>query len=250
MPGALPARPDRAHSGVMTITVITGANKGIGFETARRLVERGHTVYVGARDADRGRRAADALGARALLLDVTDDASVRAAADRVREEAGHVDVLVNNAGVNQPAKAVEEFTATDVQRVYDTNVFGVVRTVHAFLPLLRKAGAPVVVNVTSALGSLTVNALPDSTTLLPTWVPLLAYNSSKAALNMLTVLYAKSLPEIRISAVTPGFTATDLNGHSGTLSVEQGAEIVVATAAAGADAPTCAFVEASGPVPW
>ncbi|MET8284312.1 SDR family NAD(P)-dependent oxidoreductase [Streptomyces sp. NPDC051639] len=234
----------------MTITVITGANKGIGFETARRLVERGHTVYVGARDADRGRRAADALGARALLLDVTDDASVRAAADRVREEAGHVDVLVNNAGINQPAKTVEEFTATDVQRVYDTNVFGVVRTVHAFLPLLRKAGAPVVVNVTSALGSLTVNALPDSTTLLPTWVPLLAYNSSKAALNMLTVLYAKSLPEIRISAVTPGFTATDLNGHSGTLSVEQGAEIVVATAAAGADAPTCAFVEASGPVPW
>ncbi|MEU2738811.1 SDR family NAD(P)-dependent oxidoreductase [Streptomyces sp. NPDC007095] len=234
----------------MTITVITGANKGIGYETARRLVERGHTVYVGARDARRGKEAAGALGARALLLDVTDDASVQAAADRLREEAGHVDVLVNNAGINQPAKPVQELTGPDLQRVYDTNVFGPVRTLHAFLPLLRKAEAPVVVNVSSSLGSLTINAHPDSRSLLSSWVPALAYNSSKAALNMLTVLYAKAHPEIRISAVNPGFTATDLNGHAGTLSVEEGAEIIVATAAAGADAPSGAFVENGGTLPW
>lgn len=234
-----------------TVTVITGANKGLGFETARRLIEAGHTVYAGARDVHRGRQAAKALGARPLLVDVTDDASVAAAAAQVRAEAGRVDVLINNAGVAGPAAAAGELTAADLQDVFDTNVFGVVRTTRAFLPLLQAAPRPAIVNVSSALGSLTINADPAAhSDLLPAWAPLLAYNSSKAALNMLTAVYAQSLPQISVVSVDPGFTATDLNGHQGTQSVEEGAAVIVAAATAGTGTPSPAFVGATGPVPW
>ncbi|MGP3922742.1 SDR family NAD(P)-dependent oxidoreductase [Streptomyces sp. 8N616] len=235
----------------MTVTVITGANKGLGFETARRLIEQGHTVYVGARDARRGEEAARALGARPLLIDITDDQSVTAAAEAVRAEAGHVDVLINNAGIAGPASPTGELTAADLQQVYDTNVFGAVRTVRAFLPLLEVANSPAIVNVSSGLGSLAINADPAAyTAILPAWAPLLAYNSSKAALNMLTVLYAQKYTQIRLTAVDPGFTATDLNGHQGTQSVEEGAAVITAAATAGPDAPTGTFLGASGPVPW
>lgn len=235
----------------MTVTVITGANKGLGFETARRLIERGHTVYTGARDARRGKEAARSLGSRPLLIDITDDRSVTAAAETVRAEAGHVDVLVNNAGIAGPASPTGELTAADLRGVYDTNVFGAVRTVRAFLPALRAASSPAIVNVSSALGSLAINADPAAhTDILPAWAPLLAYNSSKAALNMLTVLYAREYPEIRFTAVDPGFTATDLNGHQGTQSVEEGAAVIIAAADAGADTHTGGFLGASGPVPW
>ncbi|MCX2923476.1 SDR family NAD(P)-dependent oxidoreductase [Streptomyces sp. NEAU-W12] len=234
-----------------TVTVITGANKGLGFETARRLIEAGHTVYAGARDAHRGRQAAKALGARPLLVDVTDDASVAAAAAQVRAEAGRVDVLVNNAGIAGPAAPAGELTAADLQDVFATNVFGVVRTTRAFLPLLQAAARPAIVNVSSALGSLTINADPPAhSDLLPAWAPLLAYNSSKAALNMLTAVYAQSLPQISVVSVDPGFTATDLNGHQGTQSVEEGAAVIVAAATAGTGTPSPAFVGATGPVPW
>ncbi|CAL9591728.1 NADP-dependent 3-hydroxy acid dehydrogenase YdfG [Nocardiopsis dassonvillei] len=234
-----------------TVTVIAGANKGLGFETARRLIEAGHTVYAGARDADRGERAADALRARPLLIDITDDASVAAAAAQVRAEVGRVDVLVNNAGIAGPAGPADELTAGDLRHVFDTNVFGAVRTTRAFLPLLRKAERPAVVNVSSALGSLAINADPAAhADLLPAWAPLLAYNSSKAALNMLTAVYAQSLARIRVVSVDPGFTATDLNGHQGTQSVEEGAAAIVAAATAGPGTPTPAFVGATGPVPW
>ncbi|MGW7410153.1 SDR family NAD(P)-dependent oxidoreductase [Streptomyces sp. NPDC054833] len=235
----------------MTVTVITGANKGLGFETARRLIELGHTVYAGSRDVHRGEQAAKALGARPLLIDITDEASVAAAADVVRAEAGHVDVLINNAGIAGPAAPAGELTAADLQHVYDTNVFGAVRTTRAFLPLLQAAGHPAVVNVSSGLGSLTINADPAAHAgILPAWAPLLAYNSSKAALNMLTAVYAQVFPRITVTSVDPGFTATDLNGHQGTQSVEEGAAVIAAAATASPSAPTGTFVGASGPVPW
>ncbi|WP_235486951.1 SDR family NAD(P)-dependent oxidoreductase, partial [Frankia sp. AvcI1] len=165
----------------MTTTLITGANKGLGFETARRLTEAGHTVYVGARDADRGREAAERLGARFVQLDVTDEGSVEAAAKTVRAEAGGLDVLVNNAGIVGARKLgrLGEVTAADMLATYDTNVFGVVRVTRAFLPLLADSDAPVVVNVGSGLGSLAATNDPNR---IESQVTGLDYHSSKTAL--------------------------------------------------------------------
>jgi NAD(P)-dependent dehydrogenase (short-subunit alcohol dehydrogenase family) len=230
-----------------TTTLITGANKGLGFETARRLAAAGHTVYLGARDARRGQEAAERLGARPLLLDVTSDASVAAAAALVREQAGRLDVLVNNAGIAGRMAPVGAVTAADLSTVYDTNVFGVVRVLHAFLPLLEAAAAPVVVNVSSGLGSLAVTTDPGR---MESTIPALAYASSKTALNMLTSQYAKAYPAMRINAVDPGYTATDLNGHSGTQTVEEGAEVIVRMAMIGPGGPTGGYFDVSGPVPW
>ncbi|GAA2652623.1 SDR family NAD(P)-dependent oxidoreductase [Streptomyces lunalinharesii] len=235
----------------MTTTLITGANKGLGFETARRLVAAGHTVYVGSRDAERGRRAAERLGARTVLLDVTDDASVAAAARTVAADGG-LDVLINNAGVEGRTEdagviGAADATADAVRRVFETNVFGVVRVSHAFLPLLQRSAAPVVVNVSSGLASLSHASDPDS----PAYgYPGVAYPASKAAVNMLTVQYAKAFPNIRINAVEPGYTATDLNGRTGTQTVEEGAEIIVRMAQVGPDGPTGGYFDVSGPLPW
>ncbi|MFE9888865.1 SDR family oxidoreductase [Streptomyces scopuliridis] len=230
----------------MTTTLITGANKGLGFETARRLIAAGHTVYVGSRDPERGRRAAERLGARMVVIDVTDDVSVDAAA-RTIEADGGLDVLVNNAGIEGNAVGAAEATADMLRPLFDTNVFGVVRVTHAFLPLLRRSAAPVVVNVSSGLASKTL----VSTVGTPTYAyPGVAYPASKAALNMVTVQYAKALPEMRINAVEPGYTATDLNKHSGTQTVEEGAEIIVRMAQVGPDGPTGGYFDVEGPLPW
>ena len=231
----------------MTTTLITGANKGLGRETARRLVEAGHDVYVGARDPERGAAAARELGCRFVRLDVLDDASVAAAADTVQQRHGALDVLVNNAGITGGAVPAEDTTAEHVQRVYATNVLGVVRVTHAFLPLLLRSTAPAIVNVSSGLGSLAVTT--DPTLPWSSWKGL-AYPSSKAALNMLTSQYAKNFPQIRINAVDPGYTATDLNGHHGTQSVEEGAEIIVSMAMSAPDQPTGGFFDRHGVVPW
>jgi NAD(P)-dependent dehydrogenase (short-subunit alcohol dehydrogenase family) len=235
----------------MTTTLITGANKGLGFETARRLVEAGHTVYVGARDTDRGRAAAERIGARFLLIDVTDDASVQAAAKTVEADGG-LDVLVNNAGIELrgPGNSVPpagDTTADEMRTVYETNVFGVVRVTHAFLPLLQRSPAPVVVNVSSGLASLAGLSDPDSPA---HFYQALAYPSSKTAVNMITVQYAKAFPGLRINAVEPGFTATDLNGRTGTQTVEEGAEIIVRMAQVGPDGPTGGYFGIDGPLPW
>ncbi|MEV7452905.1 SDR family oxidoreductase [Streptomyces nigra] len=235
----------------MTTTLITGANKGLGFETARRLVEAGHTVYVGARDTDRGRAAAERIGARFLLIDVTDDASVQAAAKTVEADGG-LDVLVNNAGIELrgPGNSVPpagDTTADEMRTVYETNVFGVVRVTHAFLPLLQRSPAPVVVNVSSGLASLAGLSDPDSPA---HFYQALAYPSSKTAVNMITVQYAKAFPGLRINAVEPGFTATDLNGRTGTQTVEEGAEIIVRMAQVGPDGPTGGYFDIDGPLPW
>ncbi|HEY8720254.1 SDR family NAD(P)-dependent oxidoreductase [Pengzhenrongella sp.] len=229
----------------MTTTLITGANKGLGLQTVRQLIAAGHTVYLGARDAERGQRAADEVGARLLLIDVTDDDSDAAAAATVRDQVGHLDV-VNNAGIiggTSPA----DTTGPDIQRVFDTNVFGVVRVMHAFLPLLEAADTPVVVNVSSGLGSMAVTTDParfEST------IRSLDYNSSKSAVNMLTSQYAKAFPAIKVNAVDPGYTATDLNGHSGHQTIEQGAEIIVRMAQIGADGPTGGYFDSAGTVAW
>ncbi|MGW2130205.1 SDR family NAD(P)-dependent oxidoreductase [Streptomyces coelicoflavus] len=235
----------------MTTTLITGANKGLGFETARRLVAAGHTVYAAARDPERGRRAAAELGARPLVLDVTDDASVAAAVRTVAADGG-LDVLVNNAGIEERGEhntvtGADGTTAGLLRTVFETNVFGPVRVMHAFLPLLRRSAAPVVVNVSSGLASLTGLGSPGS----PGYgYPGLAYPASKTAVNALTVQYAKAFPGMRINAVEPGFTATDLNGNTGTQTVAVGAEVIVRTARLGPDGPTGGFFDAAGPLPW
>ncbi|MGA2829430.1 MAG: SDR family NAD(P)-dependent oxidoreductase [Streptosporangiaceae bacterium] len=231
----------------MTTTLITGANKGLGREAARQLIAAGHTVYIGSRDEQRGKETAGQLGARLLVIDVTSDESVQAAAEQVRQEAGRLDVLVNNAGIAGGRPAPADVTAADVQAVYDTNVFGVVRVTHAFLPLLQASDAPVIVNVSSGLGSLAVTTNPER---MESRFPTLAYSSSKAAVNMLTSQYAKAFPAIRINVVDPGYTATDLNANSGTQTIGEGAEIIVRMAQIGPDGPTGAYFDRHGTVPW
>ncbi|MEV8374052.1 SDR family NAD(P)-dependent oxidoreductase [Kribbella sp. NPDC056861] len=228
----------------MTTTLITGANKSLGYETARQLVALGHTVYVAARDPERGRKAADELGARFVQLDVTDDESVRAAA----KEVGQLDVLINNAGIPGPFKPANELTVQDYQDVYDVNVFGAFRVLDAFLPLLEASDAPVVVNVSSGLGSIAMAT--DPTVREPAWIPAPIYSSSKAALNMLTAQYAHLYPALRINAVDPGYTATDFNHHSGHQTIPEGAEIIVRLATIDRTGPTATYQRSAGVVPW
>ncbi|WP_371537991.1 SDR family NAD(P)-dependent oxidoreductase [Streptomyces sp. NBC_01023] len=229
----------------MTTTLITGANKGLGHETARRLLAAGHTVYVGARNTDRGAAAASELGARFVHLDVTDDASVAAAAAAIEADGG-LDVLVNNAGIEVRSTegaivGAAELTADVMREVFETNVFGLVRVTHAFLPLLDRSASPVVVNVSSGTASLAQAGKG---------YPGVAYPASKTAVNMLTVQFAKAFPLMRINAVEPGYTATDLNRHEGTQTVEQGAEVIVRMAQLGPDGPTGGFFGATGSIPW
>jgi NAD(P)-dependent dehydrogenase (short-subunit alcohol dehydrogenase family) len=231
----------------MTTTLITGSNKGLGRETARRLLAAGHDVWIGARDAERGQATADELGARFVQLDVTDEDSVRAAAERVRVESGTLDVLINNAAITGPRQQVPDVGGDDIRAVFETNLFGVVRVTHAFLPLLERSENPVIVNVSSGLGSMTAVTDPDR---LESTIISLPYPSSKSALNMVTAQYAKALPRMRINAVDPGYTATDLNGHNGYKTVEQGAEVIVAMARLDGSGPTGTFVDENGTVPW
>ncbi len=231
----------------MTTTFITGANKSLGYETARRLLQAGHTVLVGARDPERGRAAAEALGARFVQIDVTDDASVAAAAADVAAHEGTVDVLVNNAGISGPQTPAEDLTADDARAVYETNVFGPLRVTNAFLPLLRTSENPVVVNVTSGLGSFAATHDPDR---VESQVTAPLYTSSKSALTMLTTQFAKALPDVKFNAVDPGYTATDLNGHSGPQTVTEGTDAIVELASIGKDGPTGQFRDRAGVVPW
>ena len=208
----------------METALVTGGNKGIGREIARRLVAEGLTVYVGARDETRGQAAADAIGARFVRLDVTDEESVAKAV----AEISSLDVLVNNAGVAvdwgvDPA----DMSAEMMRQAFEVNVFGVVTMTKACVPLLRRSPAGRIVNMSSPLGSLTLLSDPDSSI---AHRKLLAYSSSKAALNALTVIYASALAPIRVNAVNPGLIATDLNGFTpgeGVGTVEQGAEVPV-----------------------
>lgn len=227
-----------------TIALITGANKGIGLATARQLGARGMTVLVGARDAARGREAADKLraegvDARSVPLEVTDAASVAAAAELVEREYGHLDVLVNNAGIIRAdgAGLPSQTTLVSLREVYETNVFGVVAVTNALLPLLRRAPAARIVNVSSEVGSIAVMTDPEGALFALTSIP---YPSSKTALNMITAMYAKELRDtpIKVNAANPGYCATDLNHHSGFRTPEEGAEVSVHLATLPADAPS------------
>jgi NAD(P)-dependent dehydrogenase (short-subunit alcohol dehydrogenase family) len=235
------------------VAMVTGANKGIGFAIVRGLLELGLVVYLGARDAERGERAAaEVAGARFVHLDVTDPASIAAAAERIDREQGVLDILVNNAGiVVRPVLAPSETTVAQLRETYETNVFGVVAVTNGMLPLLRTSRAGRIVNLTSDLGSLTM-ASGD-----PDHPRLLAYNSSKAALNAVTVTYANELRDqgILVNAVSPGSVATDQNGHRGVLSPDQGALLPIRMATLPADGPTGTAVTADTdlaqhPLPW
>jgi NAD(P)-dependent dehydrogenase (short-subunit alcohol dehydrogenase family) len=230
----------------MPTTLITGANKGLGRETARRLLADGHDVWIAARDPERGQAAAEELGARFVELDVTDDRSVASAAERVARDGG-IDVLVNNAGIVGARKPLPEMTPGDIRDVFETNVLGVVRVTRAFLPLLERSPNPVVVNVSSGMGSIAVTSDPER---LESTIVSLAYPASKTALNMITTQYAKAYPHMRVNAVDPGYTATDFNDHRGTKPVEQGAEAIVRMAELDGSGPTGTFVDEDGPVPW
>jgi NAD(P)-dependent dehydrogenase (short-subunit alcohol dehydrogenase family) len=227
----------------MTVTLITGANKGLGYETARRLLENGHNVYIGARDLKLGEAAAERLGAQFVQLNVTDDASVAAALELIDQREGRLDVLVNNAGIS--SATVDGPTA---QSVFDTNAIGVIRVTQAALPLLEKSANPVVVNVSSALGSFWAVTNPERRQF---HFPSIVYGASKAAVSMLTVQYAKTYPNIKFNAVEPGFTATELTPMSGAgQPVEKGAEVIVRMATIGADGPSGTFQEGDDELAW
>lgn len=231
----------------MTIAFITGANKGLGYKTARRLAELGQTVIIGARDQERGQAAADALGARFVTIDVTDDSSVRRAAADVEAHEGYIDTLINNAGLIGSHALAGELTGEDAELVYQTNVISIVRVTGAFLPLLRRSSDPAVINVSSGMGSFAVTHDPDR---VESGIVSPLYTSSKAAVTMLTTQYAKARPEMRVNAADPGYTATDLNGNSGTQTVTEGTDAIIALATEGPAGGTGRFIDRLGTVAW
>jgi len=248
-----------------TIALITGANKGIGLETARQLGVCGVTVLAGARDEARGLQAERALrdagaDARFVRLDVTDPKSAREAADWVDHQYGRLDILVNNAGIARAGGPPSQTDLDAMREVYETNVFGVVIVTNAMLPLLRRAPAARIVNVSSEVGSIT--SMTDPASPLAQMPASLAYPSSKSALNMITALYAKELRDtpVKVNAANPGYTATDLNRHNGFRSVAEGAEASVHLATLDADDPSGILwghlwtaggpSDAYGPLPW
>ncbi|WP_320776545.1 SDR family oxidoreductase [Streptomyces sp. CRN 30] len=232
----------------MTTTFITGANKGIGYETARQLVELGHHVLLGARDPERGETAAAELGARFVEIDVSSQESVEAAAADVLAQEGSIDVLINNAGIPGPrVTSMLGVTAEHAERVMQTNFLGTLRTTRAFLPLLEKSQAPRIVNVSSSMGSFTRSVDPST---IEHANPLPFYQPSKAAINMLTLKYAEAYPRFRINIADPGPTDTDINNHMGTQTVAEGSEAIVHLATLTSEGPTGIFLSREGVVPW
>jgi NAD(P)-dependent dehydrogenase (short-subunit alcohol dehydrogenase family) len=247
-----------------TIALITGANKGIGLETARLLGARGFTVLLGCRDEERGRRAEAELRAggetaHAVTLDVTDAASITNAAKRIESEYGRLDILVNNAGIarGDGSGRPSETTLATMRAVFETNVFGPVAVTNAMLPLLRRSPSARIVNVSSEVGSIGSMTNPKSPLYPMASIP---YPSSKTALNMVTAMYAKELggAGILVNAANPGYCATDLNDHQGFRRPAEGAEVIVHLATLPADGPTGQFWgplglaggEGDGVLPW
>lgn len=245
------------------VALVTGANKGIGFQIAKDLAARGLTVLVGSRRLAPGQHAASSVGAkaRALQLDVTDQSSIAAAAERIRHDFGRLDVLVNNAGIAHAGPAQASFeeklasgrpstaSLADVRAIFETNVFGVIATIQAMLPLLRQSVAGRIVNVSSTVGSLTLQSDPSNPV---RTIQSVTYVPSKTALNAVTVAFANELQDtaIKVNAVCPGFTATDLNNFRGTRSVEEGAREAVRLALLDTDGPTGTFSNDDGIIPW
>jgi NAD(P)-dependent dehydrogenase (short-subunit alcohol dehydrogenase family) len=244
------------------VALVTGASKGIGLQIAKDLAAHGFTVLVGSRDLEHGETAAKSVGggARALQLDVTNQASIAAAAQRIRNGLGRLDVLVNNAGVShagEPGRPLQEIAKSgrasvasldEVRAAFATNEFGVIAVTQAMLPLLREAPAARIVNVSSSSGSLTMNSDPTN----PHRAMFGTYSSSKAALNAITVAFASDLESagIKVNAACPGFTATDLNNFQGTRTVEEAAREPVRLALLDANGPTGTFSNEDGLLPW
>jgi len=233
-----------------TIALVTGANKGIGYRIVEQLAARGMTVLLGGRDQKRREAAAVELGVEPVALDVTDPASVAAAAAHVRTAFGRLDVLVNNAGIaGTGAVPPSDTTVEAVREVFDTNVYGAIRVTNAMLPLLLRSPAPRIVNVSSMVGSLAVQSDPAGR--LSVIPPTVAYPMSKTALNAVTVQYARELAgRVLVNAADPGYCATDLNDHRGWRSAAEGAAIAVRLATLDADGPTGGFFNDNGPLPW
>jgi NAD(P)-dependent dehydrogenase (short-subunit alcohol dehydrogenase family) len=244
------------------VALVTGANKGIGLQIAKDLAAHDFTVLVGSRDLEHGEEAAKSIGAdaRALQLDATNGASIAAAAERIRNELGRLDVLVNNAAIShagKPGRPLEEMAKSgrlsvasldEVRAVFETNVFGVIAVTQVMLPLLREAPAGRIVNVSSSSGSLTLNSDPNN----PHRSMFGTYSSSKTALNAITLAFASALEStgIKVNAACPGFTATDLNNFQGTRTVQQAAREPVRLALLDANGPTGTFSNEDGPLPW
>ncbi|MED5018508.1 SDR family oxidoreductase [Paenibacillus chibensis] len=235
--------------------LITGANKGIGFETARQLGVMGFTILLGTRNGEKGREASASLikegvNARHIPLDVTNQQTLDAAFKDIEEEFGSLDVLINNAGISKDGGvSPSQLEMSALKETFETNFFGMFAVTRTLLPLLRERPNGRIVNLSSGLGSLTINSDPNSE-----WsrFNLLAYNSSKTAVNALTVMLAKEFKNtsLKINAADPGYTATDLNRHTGSRSVQQAAEIVVRLATLPEDGPTGGFFDKNGEVPW
>jgi NAD(P)-dependent dehydrogenase (short-subunit alcohol dehydrogenase family) len=228
----------------MTVALITGANKGLGYETARQLLALGHTVYIGARSVERGEQAAAALGGRFVHLDVTDDESVNGALASIESAEGRLDVLVNNAGV----LGLGTVDGPTARHVFDTNVVGIVRVTEAALPLLQKSSNPTVVTVSSSMGSFWAVTNPDR----PEYhLSAALYSASKSAATMLTVQYAKSQPGIKFNAIEPGYTATDLTAViGGGRPPAESATAIVRLATLGEGGPTGTFQDEFGTLSW
>lgn len=238
------------------IALITGANKGIGLEIARQLAQAGVFVIIGARDAGRAAAAvsdlaAQGLKAQSVAIDLTDHASIAEAAQAIETQYGRLNILINNAGIVDAADGPPSTSSAEAaRRIMNTNFVGTLAVTQAMLPLLRKAPTARIVNLSSSLGSLTLNGDPTSTYYA---ARLIGYNASKAALNMLTVQLAEELrdTQILVNSVSPGYVKTDLTGHKGYLTVEEGARMPVHYALLTAEeAVTGHFVEASGVTPW
>lgn len=237
------------------IALVTGANKGIGLEIARQLAETGVFVVLGARDPDRAHKAVENLSSQGLVatsihIDLNDPGSIAAAAEMLRADHGRLDILVNNAGITDPEDGPPTRTSLGaVRRIFNTNFFGTLAVTQAMLPLLRLSSAGRIVNLSSSLGSLTLNGDPAS----PYYeARLMGYNASKAALNMLTVQLAQELrgTPIVVNSVSPGYVKTDLNGNSGVMTPEEGARLPVRYALLGSEAVSGRFVEPDGTTPW
>jgi len=239
----------------MKTVLITGANKGIGFETARQLAQLGYFVYLGSRDKIKGLDALEKLKALGtnnvdyVEIDVTDIDSIKKAKQELESKIDVLDVLINNAGISggQPQN-MSSLEIENLRKVFDTNFFGAVQTTQEFIPLLKRSGEPRIVNVSSGLGSLTVH----STTQNLNFALYDAYSCSKTALNAFTVMLANEYSDtnFKINSVTPGYTATDLNQHKGTQTVEQGAKVIVKYATVDNSGPTGKFLKEDDEIDW
>jgi NAD(P)-dependent dehydrogenase (short-subunit alcohol dehydrogenase family) len=243
------------QSSFPNVALITGANKGIGFEIARQIGRTGASVLLGARNRISGETAAATLASEGLtvvsiIIDVTDRASIAAAAARIEAEFGRLDILVNNAGINDSEDGLPSSAGLDaVERVFRTNFLGALAVTQSMLPLLRKARSGRIVNVSSGLGSLAQNGDPNYSSAA---VKLIGYSAAKAALNMLTVQWALELRDtaIKVNSADPGYTATDLNGHRGHQTIPEGAAEAIRLALLPDDGPTGSFSNRDGGVPW